>query len=42
MDLKYVLVSSINDLDSKVIDQISNNVTPSSKVVYLRGKSSSS
>ncbi len=42
MGLKYVLVSSINDLDSKVIDQISNNVTPSSKVVYLRGKSSSS
>lgn len=42
MDLKYVLVSSVNDLDSKVIDQISNNAMPSSKVVYLRGKSTSS
>lgn len=37
-DLKFVLASSVSDLNPQVVEEIGRNVSSDFKVVYLRGK----
>ncbi len=41
-ELKYLLLSTVIDVDQRIMKAIKNQINSDSKVVYIRGKSSSS